>query len=215
MHHTAPTYVPIIFGGRSRVKDPKFSNASRLHARPARLTPRLRTVSKRGAFHYSMGGVNEIRQPYRQRARQWSRMAWAMAFLFASMPAASKLFLGVWGFDGAAEIACLCLMLGTYFHIVGRRGSAAIPDPATMLDQAIQLASSGQTDAAIALLTETIRLSPQLWQAFQYRGELYLRQQSFDAALQDLNEAIRLAPEEPYLYILRAQAHSLLGEKRL
>ena len=81
-----------------------------------------------------------------------------------------------------------------------------------MLDQAIQLASSGQIDPAIALLTETIRLSPQLWQAFQYRGELYLRQQSFDAALQDLNEAIRLAPEEPHLYILRGHVHSLLGE---
>jgi tetratricopeptide (TPR) repeat protein len=158
-----------------------------------------------------MGGVIEFPQPYRQRARQWSRMAWAMAFLFASMPVASKLFLGVWGFDGAPEIACLCLVLGTYFHIAGRRRSAAIPDPATMLDQAIHLASSGQPDEAIALLTETIRLSPQLWQAYQYRGELYLRQQCFDAALGDLNEAIRLAPEEPHLYILRGQAHGLLG----
>ena len=58
------------------------------------------------------GGM--IRQPYRQRARQWSRMAWAMALLFASMPAASKLALGTWGFDGAAEISCLCLIVGTY-----------------------------------------------------------------------------------------------------
>ena len=141
-------------------------------------------------------------------------MAWAMALLFASMPAASKLFLGVWGFDGAAEIACLCLMLGTYFHIVGRRRGPPIPDPATTLDQAIQLASSGQIDAAIARLTETIRLSPQLWQAFQYRGELYLRQQSFDAALRDLDEAIRLAPEEPHLHELRGQAQNLLGQEQ-
>ena len=141
-------------------------------------------------------------------------MAWAMALLFASMPAASKLFLGVWGFDGAAEIACLCLILGTYFHIVGRR-RRAIPDPATMLDQALRLAWSGEIDEAIALLTETIRQSPQLWQAFQYRGELYLRQQRFDAALQDLNEAIRLAPEEPHLYILREQAQNLPGQDRL
>jgi tetratricopeptide (TPR) repeat protein len=154
-----------------------------------------------------MGEVNQ--------ARQWSRMAWAMAALFASMPAASKLFLGVWGFDGAAEIACLFLILGTYFHIMGRRRSRAIPDPASMLDQAIQLAVSGQIDEAIALLTETIRLNPQLWQAYQYRGELYLQQQLFDAALRDLNEAIRLAPWEPHLYILRGHAHSLLDEDRL
>ena len=159
-----------------------------------------------------MGGVIEFRQPYRQLARQWSRMAWAMALLFASMPVASKLFLGVWGFDGAAEIACLCLILGTYFHIAGRRRSQAIPDPATMLDQALQLAASGQMDEAIALLTQTIRLSPRLWQALQYRAELYLRQQSYDAALRDLDEAIRLAPEEPHLYILRGQAQSPLGE---
>jgi tetratricopeptide (TPR) repeat protein len=142
-------------------------------------------------------------------------MAWAMAALFASMPAASKLFLGVWGFDGAAEIACLCLILGTYFHMVGRRSRPAIPDPATLMDQAIQLAMSGQIDEAIALLTETIRVSPQVWQAFQYRGELYLRQQAFDAALRDLNEAIRLAPEEPHLYVLRGQAQSLPGQGQI
>jgi tetratricopeptide (TPR) repeat protein len=84
-----------------------------------------------------------------------------------------------------------------------------------MLDQALRLAWSGEIDEAIALLTETIRQSPQLWQAFQYRGELYLRQQRFDAALQDLNEAIRLAPEEPHLYILRGQAQNLPGQDQL
>jgi tetratricopeptide (TPR) repeat protein len=139
-------------------------------------------------------------------------MAWAMAALFASMPAASKLFLGVWGFDGAAEIACLLLILGTYFHIMGRRGSRPVPDQASMLDQAIQLAFSGQIDEAIALLTETIRVNPHLWQAFQYRGELYLRQQAFDVALRDLDEAVRLAPEEPHLHALREQAQSLPGQ---
>ena len=87
-----------------------------------------------------------------------------------------------------------------------------MPDPASMLDQAIQLASAGQVDEAIALLTETIRLNPQLWQAFQYRGELYLHQQSLDAALRDFNEAIRLAPEEPHLYLLRKQAQSPQGD---
>jgi regulator of sirC expression with transglutaminase-like and TPR domain len=54
-----------------------------------------------------------------------------------------------------------------------------------------------------------------VWQAFQYRGELYLRQQAFDAALRDLNEAIRLAPEEPHLYVLRGQAQSLPGQGQI
>ena len=150
---------------------------------------------------------------YRSRARQWSHTAFAMAVVFGSLPLASRIFLGSWGFDGAAEIGCLCLLVGAYFHIVSRRFSA-VPDPATILERAGQRASAGRGDRAIALLTEGIRLSPQLWQAFQYRGELYLRQGGqMDAALQDFSEAIRLAPGEPHLYILRGHVHSLLGDE--
>ena len=135
-----------------------------------------------------------------------------MALLFGSLPVASKIFLGAWGFDGATGVSCLCLILGIYFHIVSRRRTPPIPDPATMLDQAIQHASSGRTDQATALLTEAIRLSPQLWQAYQYRGELYLRQGDSVDALQDLTEAIKLAPGEPHLHLLRGQVYSLLGD---
>jgi len=149
----------------------------------------------------------------RSRARQWSRTAFAMAVVFGSLPLASRIFLGGWGFDGAAEIGCLCLIVGVYFHIVSRR-FPGVPDPATILERAGQRASAGRGDQAIALLTEGIRLSPQLWQAFQYRGELYLRQDDqVDAALQDFSEAIRLAPEEPHLYLLRGHVHSLLGDE--
>ena len=99
---------------------------------------------------------------------------------------ASRIFLGGWGFDGAAEIACLCLIAGVYFHIVSRR-FPAVPDPATTLERAGERASAGRGDQAIALLTEEIRLSPQLWQAFQYRGELYLQQgDQVEAAVQRL-----------------------------
>jgi Flp pilus assembly protein TadD len=136
-----------------------------------------------------------------------------MAVVFGSLPLASRIFLGGWGFDGAAEIGGLCLMVGAYFQIVSRR-FPAVPDPATILERAGQRASEGRGDRAIALLTEGIRLSPQLWQAFQYRGELYLRQGGQgDAALQDFSEAIRLAPEEPHLYLLRGHVHSLLGDE--
>jgi Flp pilus assembly protein TadD len=136
-----------------------------------------------------------------------------MAVVFGTLPLASRIFLGGWGFDGAAEIACLCLIAGVYFHIVSRR-FPAVPDPATILERAAQHASEGRSDRAIALLTEGIRLSPQLWQAFQYRGELYLREGGLEeAALQDFSEAIRLAPREPHLYVLRAQVYSLLGDE--
>ena len=136
-----------------------------------------------------------------------------MALVFGSLPLASRIFLGGWGFDGAAEIGCLCLLVGVYFHIVSRR-FPAVPDPATILERAGERASSGRSDQAIHLLTQGIRLSPQLWQAFQYRGELYLRQDGqADAALRDFSEAIRLAPQEPHLYILRGRVYSLLGDE--
>jgi tetratricopeptide (TPR) repeat protein len=136
-----------------------------------------------------------------------------MAAVFGSLPLASRIFLGGWGFDGAAEIGCLCLIAGAYFHIVSRR-FPSVPDPATRLERAGERASAGRSDQAIALLTEEIRLSPQLWQAFQYRGELYLqRGDQVEAAVRDFSEAIRLAPKEPHLYGLRAYAYSLLGDE--
>jgi cytochrome c-type biogenesis protein CcmH/NrfG len=141
------------------------------------------------------------------QARQWSRTAWAIAILFGSLPLASRLFLGEWGFEGAGEIACLSLIVGTYFHFVSRQ-VPAIPDAATLLEKSGQFAASGRTDRAVALLTKTIRQNPKLWQAFQYRGELYLRLGNAPRALQDFSEAIRLAPNEPGLYILRDHAQS-------
>ena len=136
-----------------------------------------------------------------------------MSLLLATLPAAGRLFLGGWGFDGAAGMACLCMFIGTYFHIVSRRSFPPVPDPAAMLDQAIHLASSDRNDQAIDLLTEAISVSPRLWQAFQYRGQVYLqRDDSVQAALRDFDEAIRLAPGEPHLYGLRGHAHSLLGD---
>jgi tetratricopeptide (TPR) repeat protein len=143
------------------------------------------------------------------RAKQWSRAAWALSALFASLPLSSKLFVGVWGFDGAAEMSFLCLMLGTYLHFLSRR-RAAVRDGAAMMDQASQLARAGEIEGAIGLLTKAIRLNPRLWQAYQYRGELYLHRGQWEVALQDFTEAIRLAPEEPHLYELRGQAQAEL-----
>jgi tetratricopeptide (TPR) repeat protein len=136
-----------------------------------------------------------------------------MAAVFGSLPLASRIFLGNWGFDGAMEIGCLCLIAGVYFHIASRR-FPAIPDPATTLEQAGERVSEGRNDQAIALLTEEIRLSPQLWQAFQYRGELLLtKDYQAEAALRDFSEAIRLAPGEAHLYALRGHTYSLLGDE--
>lgn len=134
-------------------------------------------------------------------ARQWSRAAWALALLFGSLPLAGRLVLGSWEFISAGEIACLLLLAATYFHVRSRRFSTK-PDPATLLDQANRLAANGRPDRALAVLTRTIRQSPKLWQAYQYRGELRLRLGDRSLAAQDFSDAIRLAPDEPHLHLL-------------
>jgi tetratricopeptide (TPR) repeat protein len=144
---------------------------------------------------------------------QWSRTAFAIALVFGSLPVASRILLGDWEFESAVGIAILCAIAGVYFRILDRRTFRAIPDPAAMLDEANQLASAGRADRAMARLTAAIRLSPRFWQAFQYRGELHLYQQRPDDALRDFDEAIGLAPAEPHLYALRAQAYLALGDE--
>lgn len=137
---------------------------------------------------------------------------WALALVFGSFPVVGRFVLGDWEFSGAAEIACLLLVIGAYLHLRSRRRYAAKPDPAALLDQAGQLVAAGRFDKAVALLTKTIRQSPKLWQAYQYRGELRLRLGDAGLAAQDFSEAIRLAPDEPHLHLLRAHADDLASD---
>ena len=129
-----------------------------------------------------------------------------MAAIFGSLPLAGRIILGGWEFAGSAELAGVLFVIGGYLHIVSRRPVRTMPDASAMLERAMRLAVRGRIDRAIALLTEEIRMSPRLWQALQYRGELYLVQRRAEDALRDFDEAIALAPEEPHLSGLREQA---------
>jgi tetratricopeptide (TPR) repeat protein len=82
-----------------------------------------------------------------------------------------------------------------------------------MLDEASRLAAEGRIDRAIVQLSKTIRRNPRFWQAFQYRGELYLGLENSSLAIQDFTEAIRLAPNEAHLYVLRERACRLLDAR--
>jgi tetratricopeptide (TPR) repeat protein len=146
------------------------------------------------------------------RARRWRRAAVALALLFASLPLASRLILGGWGFEDAPGFACLCLGVAAYLGFAGRKPRMPIPDSATFLDEAIRVAASGATDRALAILDEALRLSPRLWQARQYRGQMRLVEPgAAESALREFTEAIRLAPDEPHLYLLRGHVFTLLG----
>ncbi|HLK48138.1 MAG TPA: hypothetical protein VKT49_08390 [Bryobacteraceae bacterium] len=146
--------------------------------------------------------------------RQWSRAAWGLALLLVSLPVASRLLLGAWGFPEAGELAALCFMAGLYLEVLGRRRWRTLRDDAEALERALALAAQGRTEEAIARLTRALRVSPRLWQAYQYRGQLRLRQpESWEAALSDFGEAIRIAPRESQLYALRSQAFVVLGDE--
>ena len=121
--------------------------------------------------------------------------------------------LGSWTFDGAAGIACLCLIAAVSFYFVGESVGPRSPIPLSILDEAARLAAAGEIDRGIALLDQVLQLSPRLWQARQYRGQMRLAEpDAVESALKDFTEAIRLAPDEPDLYILRGHVFSLLGQ---
>jgi tetratricopeptide (TPR) repeat protein len=137
-----------------------------------------------------------------------------MALVFGSLPLASRLLLGSWGFDGATAIACLCLVAAAYLYLAGRASRPPIPDSAALLGEAIRVAALGETAQGIALLNEAFRQNPRLWQAREYRGQIRLGESAAaESALQDFTDAIRLAPAEPHLYILRSHVYTLLGRE--
>ena len=137
----------------------------------------------------------------------------AIGLLFASMPVGAKILLGVWGFQEAAAISIICFAIATYLYLMSRGRMRTIPDGTEMMDRARRLAASGKMAKAIFVLTKTLRLDPKLWQAFQYRGELRVSQGDYRGALDDFSEAIRLAPHERHLYLLRAQVYSAMGQE--
>src|SRR5690242_5243821 len=98
---------------------------------------------------------------------QWARATWGVAALFGSLPVASRIFLGSWEFPEAAELSFVCLTVGTYLEIRGRRRLKGLRDDATALERALSLAAEGRTTEAEAVLTKAVRISPKLWQAYQ------------------------------------------------
>lgn len=147
-------------------------------------------------------------------ALQWTRPLLAFAALFASLPVTARLTLGVWEFQEAGAIAIVCLVFAAYLRLRTGLPFRRLPDDAAVLQKALELAAAGRTSRAIALLTAVLRRSPRLWQARQYRGQLYLTDPAAAAlALEDLDRAIALAPSEPDLYLLRGRAHHLLGDE--
>ena len=131
--------------------------------------------------------------------------------LFASMPVAARIVLGVWAFQEAGAISVICFAIAAYLHLRSRGRMPTIPDSATLMDRASRLTASGRMAKAISVLTKALGLDRRLWQAFQYRAELRASQGDYRGALEDVSQAIRLAPREEHLYQLRARLDHAMG----
>jgi tetratricopeptide (TPR) repeat protein len=129
------------------------------------------------------------------------------------MPVAARIVLGVWEFQEAAAIAVVCFALAAYLDLRSRGRIATLPDSAAMIDRASRLTASGRMARAISVLTRALGLDRKLWQAFQYRAELRASQGDYRGALDDISEAIRLAPDEPHLYLSRTRLYSAMDEE--
>jgi cell division protease FtsH len=83
---------------------------------------------------------------------------------------------------------------------------------ASLCEGAIVRLRNGEPEAAIADLTEAIRLDSTLARAYYLRGSVLLQQERADEALADLNEAIRLDPDDAAAYLNRGVALHRLGD---
>ena len=135
----------------------------------------------------------------------------AIGLLFASLPVAGKIVLGVWAFQESAAIAVICFAIAAYLYMRSLGRIPTIPDSAAMLERANRLSGSGKMAKAISILTKALGLDRKLWQALQYRAELRASQGDYRGALDDVSEAIRLAPQEQHLYLLRARVYGAMG----
>lgn len=81
----------------------------------------------------------------------------------------------------------------------------------------VELNSAGEYEEAIEKLSEAISLNPLYAPAYSSRGFAYLRTDQSQAAIQDFDEAIRLAPENPAMfgdYYNRGFVYHTIGQHR-
>ena len=124
---------------------------------------------------------------------------------------AARIVLGAWAFQEAGAISVICFAIAAYLHLRSRGRMPTIPDGATLMDRASRLTASVRMAKAISVLTKALGLDRRLWQAFQYRAELRASQGDYRGALEDVSQAIRLAPREEHLYQLRARLYQAMG----
>lgn len=90
-----------------------------------------------------------------------------------------------------------------------------VPPASAAYSAGAELNSAGEYESAIEKLSKAIRLDPLYAPAYSTRGSAYLHTGQSQAAIQDYDEAIRLAPENPNLfddYYNRASVYQTIGQ---
>lgn len=80
-------------------------------------------------------------------------------------------------------------------------------------DQAALLAKQGSFRDAIEVLSKAIEIEPTSG-AYEQRANLWLAAREPEKAIQDMNQAVSLAPSEPFLYIARENMYRRLGKRQ-
>jgi tetratricopeptide (TPR) repeat protein len=90
-------------------------------------------------------------------------------------------------------------------------GSPALAEPS--FDQGVSQIRSGiGTQATIDTFSQELKQTPTSVRAYTLRGSLFLQQQSFEDAIKDFSEAIRLAPKNPELLVDRGITYLQAGQ---
>lgn len=80
-------------------------------------------------------------------------------------------------------------------------------DAAALCEQGVTLIGEKQLDRALAVLSEAIRLKPEMVRAHFHRGVAHYRKVDYEEAVVDFSEAIRIAPEESWYFTWRGAAY--------
>ena len=119
------------------------------------------------------------------------------------------------GIDDARTLSWLA-----HLHILNQRSRLALPmlrkalaaDPSLSLawnDMGFALLMADKPDEGLAALDRALALDPELASAWYNRGLLFYRQHEWQAAMDDLAEAARLAPENVEIGALYQQARMM------
>lgn len=87
-------------------------------------------------------------------------------------------------------------------------------DEILFVNRAMTLRERERFDLAIKDHLQAVRLAPKYWEAHLELGITLMRMEQFKFALQAFDRAATLAPQDPFVFQLRAECHAALGNQQ-